>query len=114
MALHAQIAMPSEPGPALRLHLQEHFGVHATLYPRRAPTSCRAPTSAPIYLQPQTEPGIWYYELVPLAKISGAIEVTNAGTTPAGTAMALAYEHAPGQYKATVTSGVETSQEGVD
>ena len=44
--------------------------------------------------------------------ISGAIVATDAGTTPAGMAIALAYEHALGQYKTMVTLGVGTSQEG--
>ena len=68
-------------------------------------------TAAPVYLQPQTELGIWFHYLPSLATIHGAIVVTDAGTTQVGMAMALAYEHAPGQYTTSTTSGVGTSPE---
>ena len=65
-----------------------------------------------MYLQPRTKRGVWFHELPPLATISRAIVATDAGTTPAGMAMALAYDHAPWRYRSVVASGVETSQEG--
>ena len=46
-----------------------------------------------------------------VATISVAVIATDAGTTPVGMAMTLAYEHAPGQYS-TRASGVGISQEG--
>ena len=58
------------------------------------------------------EPGVKFYDLQPVATISGAITATNAGTTPEGMAMALAYEHALGQYNTKAASVVGTSQEG--
>ena len=61
---------------------------------------------------PRTEPGIWFHELPPLATIHGAIVVTDAGATPAGSAMALAHESAPRECCTQVASGVGTSQEG--
>ena len=104
MALHAPVAMPSELDPTLQAHLREHFGGHAAVYPHHAPTV------APMYTQPRTEPVIWLHELLQLATISGATVATDAGTT--GMAMALAYEHALGLDKSVVTSGVGTSQDG--
>ena len=98
--------LPSELDPALRTYLREHFGVHAMLYPPGAPTA------APMYLQPHTEPTVLFHELLSLATISEAIVVTNASTPTAGMAMALAYEHAPGRYKTKVALGVGTSQDG--
>ena len=41
--------------------------------------------------------------------IHGAIVATDAGTTLAGMAMALAYEHALGKYTAVATWGMGTS-----
>ena len=67
MALHAPGALLLELSPALWTHLREHFGGHATLYPHRPPVS------APMYLQPRTEPGIWFHDLSPLATIRGAM-----------------------------------------
>ena len=90
MALHMPGALPSELGLALQTHLQEHFRGHATLYPHQAPVA------APMYLQPQMELGIWFHDLPPLAMICLLIIVTNAGTTPAGMTMAIAYESALG------------------
>ena len=106
IALHAPRALPSELGPALRTHLREHFGVHCTLHPHRASAA------APMCLRPRTEPGTWFHDLPVLAMIHGAIVATDAGTTPASMAMALAYEHAPGEYTTVATLGVGTSQEG--
>ena len=54
---------------------------------------------------------IWFRDLPLLAMIHGAIVATDAGTTPAGMAMALAYEHALGKHTTVATSGVWTSQE---
>ena len=45
MALHTLQSLPLDLDPALRTHLQEHFWVHAMLYPRQDPTA------APSYLQ---------------------------------------------------------------
>ena len=101
IALHAPSAPLSELDPALGTHLREHFGVHSTLYPQWAPA---APT---LYLQP-----VWnreFHELSPLATIHGAIIITDAGTTPARMAVALAYEHALERYKTKVASGLGTS-----
>ena len=70
MALHAPEALPSEPGPALRTHYRKHFGIHGMLQPPPPPP---APTMKPIYLQPRTEPGIWFHDLPPLATFQGAI-----------------------------------------
>ena len=106
MALHAPGALMSELGPALRTHLREHFGGHATLCPHRAPVA------SPMNLQPRTEPEIWFHDLPPLATICGAIMATDACTTPAGMTMAIAYESARGEYIAVTTSGMGTSQEG--
>ena len=72
----------------------------------------RPPTATPMYLLPQTEPGIWFHDLPPLATIRGAIVATDTGTTPAGMTMALAYERAPGECTTETTSGIGTSQEG--
>ena len=44
--------------------------------------------------------------------ISGAIVATDAGTTPAGMAMALVHEHAPDSTAPGVALGVGISQEG--
>ena len=65
-----------------------------------------------MYLQHRTESRVWSHELPLLATITRAIVATGAGTTPAGMAMALAYEHAPGRYKTVVASEVGTSHEG--
>ena len=48
----------------------------------------------------------------PQATISGAIVATNAGSTPAGLLMALAYEHVPGRYKTAVALGTLESAVG--
>ena len=80
--------------------------MHATTHPHRASIA------TPMYLQPRMQPGIWFHDLPPLATIHGAIVATDAGTTPAGMAMAPAYEHAPGQNMTVTTSGMGTSQEG--
>ena len=55
MALHTPSALPSELDPALRTHLREHFGVHATVYPHRGPAA------APMYLHGSlvTSRGTW-------------------------------------------------------
>ena len=71
-----------------------------------------APKAAPVYLQPRMELWIWLHDLPPLARIRRAIVNTDASTTPAGMAMAIAYESAQGEYKTVTPSGVETSQEG--
>ena len=84
MALHSPQTLPSELGAAPWMHLRQHFGVHATIHPHGAPMA------APMYLQPRTEPGIWFHELPPLATIHGAIVATDTRTTRAGMAMALA------------------------
>ena len=105
MAVHALEALPSELDPALRTHLRDHFRIHAALHPQQAPAA------APMYLQPRTEPGISFHDLPLLAMIHGAIVATHAATTPAGMAIALAYEHARGEYAVVATSGVGTSQE---
>ena len=82
-------APPLEQGPEgrsgapLRTRLREHFGGWAVLAPQRGPTT------APLYLQPCTEPGVWCHDLPPLATIQGIIVVTDAGATPAGMAMAI-------------------------
>ena len=70
------------------------------------------PTAAPMYPQPWMEPGIWFHDLPPLATIRGAIMATDAGTTPVGMTMVIAYERAPGEYATETASGIGTSQEG--
>ena len=69
----------------------------------------KAPTAAAMYLQPRTEPGIWFHDLPLLATIRGAIVATDAGTTLAGMTMVLAHER---EYTTKITSGIGTSQEG--
>ena len=50
-----------------------------------------------------------FHKLLPLAMINKAIVVTDAGTTLAGLAMALTYEHAPGWHRTRVALGPGTS-----
>ena len=77
---------PSRPAcptdAALRTHLPEHFGVPRTLHPHRAPTM------APMYLQPQTALGVWFHDLRTLATIHGVIVATK-GTSQEEEALTL-------------------------
>ena len=72
----------------------------------------KAPTVTPQYMQPRIELGIWFHELLRLATIYGAIVATDAGPSPGGMVMALAYQSAPGEYCTQVASRAGTSQEG--
>ena len=72
-----------------------------------SPTPHAAPplgpnNAAPVLTAPDGV-GTWFHDLPALAMIHGAIVATGTGTTPAGMAMALAYEHAPGEYTTMAT-----------
>ena len=106
-SLHTVGKLPAELHPALTTHLREH---HRDL-------ACRAPhglaTDPPPHSPaPEIEPGIWFHDLLALAKLRGAIVTVDAGTTPAGMAMAGVAQCGHGAYQAHVASGVGTSQEG--
>ena len=74
--------VPVELDPALRTHLREHHGDLALLAPHGLTTD------APQVLTPKVEPGIWFQDLPALATLRGTSAAVDAGTTPAGMAMA--------------------------
>ena len=105
-SLNTAGTVPAELGPALRTHLREHHGDLALLAPHG-----RA-TDPPQVLAPQVKPGIWFHDLPVLATLRGTVAAVDAGTTQAGMAMAGVAQSGPAAYRAHVTSGVGTSQEG--
>ena len=106
---------PVQGAPVL---LAPHVGKvasRATRGPEDAPPgTLRRPgaTDPPHVLAPKTEPGIWFHDLPALATLRGTVVAVDAGTTPAGMAMAGVAERGHEAYQAQVASGVGTSQEG--
>ena len=91
--------VPTVLGPALRTHLREHHGDLALLVPPGLATD------PPQVLAPEVKPGIWFHDLPALATLRGTVAAVDAGTTPAGVAMA----GVPEAYRTHVASGVGTS-----
>ena len=63
-------------------------------------------------LAPKVQPGIWFHDLPALATLCATIAAGDAGTTPAGMAMAGVAQNGLEAYQTHVASGVGTSQEG--
>ena len=55
---------------------------------------------------------MWFHDLLALATLCGSIAAVDAGTTPAGMAMAGVAQSGYRAYQTHVASGVGTSQEG--
>ena len=100
--------LPAELHPALKTHLREHQGDLALLAPHGLATD----PPPPQHLAPNAKPGIWLHDLPALATLRRTIAAVDAGTTPAGMAMAGVAQSGHGAYRAHVASGVGTSQEG--
>ena len=98
--------VPAELDPALRTHLREHHGDLALL------ASHGLATDPPQVLAPKVKPGIWFHDLPALATLRGTVAAVDAGTTPAGMAMAGVAQSGLEAYKTYMASGVGTSQEG--
>ena len=94
-----------ELNPALRSHLREHHGDLALLAPHGLATDLLR------VLAPKIKQGIWFHDLPVLASLRGTIAAVDAGTTPAGMAMAGVARSGPKAYQTHVASGVGTSQE---
>ena len=62
-------------------------------------------------LAPNAEPGIWFHDLLALATLRGTIAAVDAGTTPAGMAMAGVAQSGHEAYQTHVPSRMGTSQE---
>ena len=99
---------PAELYPAVKSHLREHHGDLALLAPHSVATDPPPPARA----GPNVKPGIWFHDLAALATLRGTIAAVNAGTTPAGMAMAGVAQSGQEAYQTHVASGVGTSQEG--
>ena len=69
-------------------------------------------TDPPQVLAPNVKPGIWFHDLTALATLRGTIAAVDAGTTPAGMAMAGIAQSGQEAHQTHVASGVGTSQEG--
>ena len=98
--------MPAELYPALRTHLREHHGDLALLAPHSLATD------PPQVLAPNDKPGICFHHVPALATLHGTIAALDAGTTPAGMAMAGVPNNGHEAYQTHMASGVGTSQEG--
>ena len=98
--------MPAELYPALKTHLRKHHGDLALVAPHGLAID------PPQVLAPNAEPGIWFHDMPALATLRGTIAVVDAGTTPAGMAMAGVTQNGHGAYRTHMASGVGTSQEG--
>ena len=98
--------MLAELYPAMKTHLREHHGDLALLAPHGLAND------PPHVLAPNAEPGIWFHELPARATLRGTIAAVDAGTMPAGMAMAGVAQSGHGAYRTHVASGVGTSQEG--
>ena len=106
-SLHTMGTLPAELHPALKTHRRNHHGDLALLALHGLATD-----PPPQILAPKTEPGIWCHDLPALATLCGTVVTVDAGTTPAGMAMAGVSQCDPGAYQAHAPSGVGTSQEG--
>ena len=74
--------VPVELYPALETHLREHHG-HMALLALHGLT-----TDLLQVLAPKPEPGIWFHDQAALATLRGTLAAVDAGTAPAGMAMA--------------------------
>ena len=96
--------VPAELYPALRTRLREHHGDLALLAPHGLATD------QPQMLGPKVKPGMWFHDVPVLATLRGTIAAVDAGTTPAGMAMAGVAQSGPEAYQTHVASGLGTSQ----
>ena len=98
--------VPTELGLALRTHLREEHRDLALLAPHGLATD------PPQVLAREVKPGIWFHDLPALATLRGTVAAVDAGTMPAGMAMAGVAQSGPEAQRTHVASGVGTSEEG--
>ena len=98
--------LPAELHLALKTHLRMHHGDLALLAPHGLATDL------PQVLAPNAEPGMWLHDLPALATLRKTIAAVDAGTTPAGMAMAGVAQSGHEADGAHIASGVGTAQEG--